>query len=547
MSLKPQAIGPIPEETVRVARAAFPKGNVYIRMRDEFGSIYQDEQFVALFPRRGQPAEAPWRLALTTVMQFAEGLSDRQAAAAVQSRIDWKYALGLELTDPGFDYSILCQFRDRLLAGSAEEQLLDVMLACFKERGLLKARTRQRTDSTHILAAIRILNRLECVGETLRATLNSLAVVAPNWLRAQVTPEWFDRYSTRLEESRLPKGEEARYALGETIGTDGFHLLQAIYARSTPVWLREVPAVEILRRVWLHQFYVVDDQVRWRRADNLSPAGLRINSPYDPEASYANKRSTTWIGYKVHLTETCEADAPHLITQVTTTAAVASDVEMTAPIQADLAARDLLPNHHLLDSGYVDAQLLVTSQVEHGVEIIGPVRPDVSWQAQTNQGFDVSHFAIDWQAQQATCPHGKTSTQWKPLQDPWGNDVIHIEFARKDCRQCVVRACYTRAKSEPRELTVRPQAQHEALQAARQRQRTSSYKKEYALRAGVEGTMSQGVRAFGLRRCRYTGLSKTHLQHITTAVAMNLVRVAAWLSDIPHAKTRTSRFAALAT
>lgn len=167
MSLKPQGISPIPEETVRVARAAFPKGNVYMQMRDALGTLYEDEAFADLFPNHGQPAEAPWRFALVTVMQFAEGLSDRQAADAVRSRIDFKYALGLELSDPGFDHTVLSEFRARLVAGNSEQVLLDTMLTLFKERGWLKARGKQRTDSTHVLAKIRALNRVLCVGETL--------------------------------------------------------------------------------------------------------------------------------------------------------------------------------------------------------------------------------------------------------------------------------------------------------------------------------------------------------------------------------------------
>ena len=184
MSLRPEAIPPVPEETCRVAQAAFPRGNIYMRMRDELGTIYDDQLFIALFPARGQPAESPWRLALTTVMQFAEGLSDRQAADAVRSRLDWKYALSLELTDPGFDHTVLSEFLARLVAGQAEQLLLETLLTRVRERGLLKVRGRQCTDSTHVLAAIRVLNRLELVGETVRHALNSLAVVAPDWLRA---------------------------------------------------------------------------------------------------------------------------------------------------------------------------------------------------------------------------------------------------------------------------------------------------------------------------------------------------------------------------
>jgi len=269
MSLKPQIFDPVPDETSRVAKAAFPNGNVYMQMRDAFGALYADEAFAPLFSPRGQPGAAPACLALVTVMQFAEGLSDRQAANAVRGHIDWKYALGLELTDPGFDASVLSEFRSRLIAGQAEAQLFELMLTRFREAGLLKARGQQRTDSTHVLGAIHTLNRLECVGETLRRALNVLAVVAPDWLRAQVPPEWFDRYSRRFENYRLPPGKPERYALAETIGADGFQLLRWVYATTTPAWVRQIPAVEVLRQVWLQQFYASEQAVRWRVADDL--------------------------------------------------------------------------------------------------------------------------------------------------------------------------------------------------------------------------------------------------------------------------------------
>src|SRR5712691_869172 len=182
MSLKPQAICPVPQETVRVARAAYPKGNLYIQMREVLGSIYTDEDFADLFPKEGQPAEAPWRLALVIVLQFLENLSDRQAADAVRGRIDWKYLLGLDLTDPGFDASVLCEFRKRLVEGNAEHLLFETLLDVCKQQGWLKARERQRTDSTHVLAKVRAINRLTCVGEAMRFAKSSLAVVAPDWL-----------------------------------------------------------------------------------------------------------------------------------------------------------------------------------------------------------------------------------------------------------------------------------------------------------------------------------------------------------------------------
>jgi transposase len=205
MSIHPQTINPVPEETARIARLAFPKGNCYLTLRDEIGTLYTDPTFTGLFSGEGQTAIAPWRLALVCVMQFIEDLTDRQAAAAVQSRIDWKYALGLELTDPGFDFSVLSECRTRLIEGHAEQKLLDQLLEQFKARGWLKARGQQRTDSTHVLAATRTLNRLESIGETLRAALNEVATAAPEWLQSWVPVDWFERYGRLTDEYRLPK------------------------------------------------------------------------------------------------------------------------------------------------------------------------------------------------------------------------------------------------------------------------------------------------------------------------------------------------------
>src|SRR5205809_2975635 len=244
MSLHPHVIEPVPEETARIAHAAFPKGHPYLTFRDALGTIFQDEDFTILFPAWGQPGLPPWRLALVTIMQFRENLADRQAAEAVRARIDWKYLLSLELTDPGFDFSVLSEFRDRLLAGSAEDLLLEKLLERCRVLGLLTAGGRQRTDSTHVLAAIRVLNRLELVGETLRQALNSLAVVAPDWLRARAPLARFDRYGHRLENYHLPKTATAREALAATIGADGRQLLQVVGAATDLPWLREVPAVQ---------------------------------------------------------------------------------------------------------------------------------------------------------------------------------------------------------------------------------------------------------------------------------------------------------------
>ena len=545
MSLQPSPVPPVPELTARVARAAFPKGNPYLRLRDELGPVFRDGDFADLYPRRGQPALPPWKLALVTVMQFAEDLSDRQAADAVRGRIDWKYALGLELDDPGFNFSVLSEFRGRLTAGGAEQLLLDEMLEACKDRGLLKARARQRTDSTHVLAATRDLNRLELVGETLRAALNALATVAPEWLRQQAPPEWFDRYAARVEETRLPKGQEARYAHAEVIGGDGYRLLEALRRDAAAAWLWQVPAVEILRRVWLCQFYVEDGRVRWRTAADLAPAGQRINSPYDPEATFGNKRSTTWIGYKVHVTETCEPDQVHLITHVETTPAVAADVDQTAPIHAALAAKGLLPGDHLLDAGYVDAELLVGQPVRArgAAGRPGPPRRQLAGAGEPGVRHRPLHDRLGGQA--GDLPGGQDERPVEAGAGPLGQRGDPHRVRAPRVPGLPEPAAVHAATTEGREMTLRPRERHEALQAARRQQETAEWKAEYAVRAGVEGTLSQGVRGFGLRRCRYIGLAKARLQHVATAAAINVYRISDWVGGVPRAATRTSRFARL--
>ncbi len=553
MSMYPQGIGTIPAETVRVARAACPKGTLAMRLRDVLGALYQDEDFAALYPVEGQPAYAPWRLALVTVLQYVENLSDRQAANAVRERLDWKYALGLELTDAGFDFSLLSAFRTRLVNEQAETLLLDRLLEACKQQGWLKAGGKQRTDSTHVLARVRSLSNLECVGETLRAALDDLATLAPEWLVQQISPDWFERYSHRVENYRLPKQESQRTALAQQIGADGLHLLQALQQPDAPAGLQDEASVQLLGQVWQQYYDLADGQAKWRAGPQANEGEGIIRSPYDPEARTGKKREVTWLGYKAHLTETCGVDRPEggqaaaipqLIVQVQTTLANVQDVEVTDSIQEDLAQHDLLPEEQVVDTGYVDAELLVSSQERYRIRLVGPVLSDNSWQAKANKGFDAAHFQIDWQARSVTCPQGQTSQRWTPIDKP---DRIEVVFARHTCAACPCRSDCTQSQTTGRVLHLRPPAAHHALQARRQEQQTPEFRKLYTSRAGIEGTLSQGVRGMGLRRTRYDGLYKTHLQHVLIAVAINLVRIDAVLTKTPRGKTRRSHFASLAS
>lgn len=479
MSLHPSPIGCIPAETARVARAAFPHGTVITRLRDEFAELYRDEDFATLYPRRGQPGLAPWRLALVTVFQFLEHLSDRQAADAVHSRIDWKYALGLELADPGFHFSVLTEFRARLLGGHAEYLLLDRMLEHFKARGLIKPRGRQRTDSTHVLGAVRDLHLLELVTEIMRATLNELATISPEWLRSVAEPAWFERYAKRAEDWRLPGGsKQARAAYAQQVGTDGFALLDAIERESTPPAARHAPMLATLRTVWQTHFERREGgPPRWRDGAELPPVGERIQSPYDLQMHYSTKRGLEWSGYKVHVTETCDARAAHVITHVETRPAMEPDMSVTAAIHARLAKRGMLPAEHFVDSGYVDAELLVASRRDHGVSLEGPVRGLSTWASRAGHGYDLPHFLIDWEREQVTCPQGKVSVGWNRGRDGTGSPRIHARFSRSDCGGCVARPVCTPAKEARRLVYFHLRDEYEALNAARARMQDPAWQR----------------------------------------------------------------------
>lgn len=547
MSLRSPVVYLIPEDTARAARASFPKGHPLMSIADELGPLYANAQFAALFSHTGQPALDPARLALVTVFQFMEGLSDAQAADAARGHLAWKYALALPLHDPGFDSSVLTEFRARLVAGGLEMLLLDTLLERVRDLGLLKVRGRMRTDSTHVLAAVRSVSRLVTCGETLRAALNAVATVAPAWLAGWAPQEWFDRYNRRVDEYRLPKDKSARAELAATIGTDGQHLLRALDGEQAVAALADLPAVRLMRAVWIQQYYAPDEHGvrRWREDADQPPAALQILSPYDGEARLSVKRDLHWVGYKVHLTETCEEQHPHLITHVETTAATRQDDQALPAIHQGLAERDLLPGEHLLDAGYVDSVQLVGSQQEHGVRLVGPVPADSSWQARAGQGYAVRCFAVDWERQQVRCPAGQVSREWKPVQEASGRAGIHVEFARADCAACAMREQCTKAAKTGRTLHLLPREQYVALTARRAEQQTAEFKAAYAARAGVEGTLSQGLRLGDLRQSRYRGHAKTHLQNVLIAVAVNLLRLVAWWDERPLACSRVSAFARL--
>jgi len=377
-----------------------------------------------------------------------------------------------------------------------------------------------------------------------------------------VRVEFSPRFDYGLTAPRL---EVLDRELAVVYGSDGFALLQAVYHPDAPGWLRELPAVGVLRVVLLHNYTrtVTGDgrEVVGRReadTDGLPPGHLRLTSPYDLDARWGVKRDSFWNGYKAHLTETCEvpdrdltgakdgeqAQRPNLVTNVATTDATVADAKMTEKIHQQLADRGLLPGDHYLDSGYPSAELLVGVQARYGVSLITPLLADTSPQARAASGFQAGAFTIDWDALQATCPQGQRSTSWNQATQH-GHQAVVVKFAAGTCRPCPVREQCTTTKRGGRQLTVQPRGLHDALQAARAAQGTRHWQARYALRAGVEGTIRQAVAVTGMRRARYRGLAKTHLEHVYSAVALNLIRLDAWWNGHPLDRTRTSHLARL--
>ena len=564
MSMQPKGLPVVPDQTAATARAAFPGGSLPIRVRDHLAEVFVDESFADAFGVRGAPGMSPAVLSLVTVLQFAENLTDRQAAMMAVRAIDWKYALGMELTDTGFDHTVLSKFRARLADHGLERVTFERLLAHCRDAGLVAAGGKQRTDSTHVISAVRDLNRLELAGESVRAALEALAVAAPAWLAEHVdVAEFAHRYGPRVNSWTMPSSQVKRDRLALVFAADGYRICEAAWADHAPVWIRDLEAVQVLRQV-LVQTYCRRIEARGREVivkrdpdeQGVPPGQRRLASPYDTDARWAAKGNELfWCGYKVHLTETChtpaEAEAEagggarvNLITDVATTDSTVPDVKATAGIQQRLAEAGLAPGEHYLDSGYPSADL-VTAAAKEGIAMVTPLLADHSPQAKAAEGFAKGAFRIDWKARQARCPQGRTSNGWFPVTQH-GHTAIVVEFDRWDCRACPSQTQCTTAARGFRTLTLRPREIHEAAAAGRAEQKTGTWRARYALRAGIEGTINQALDVTGIRRARYRGLPKVRLQHAFSATALNVVRLDAYWSDHPLGRVRTSRLDQLA-
>jgi transposase len=574
MSMKP---APFPEPDPQVAaavRAIWPRPDrqpLAVAVRDKLGGWLRDEDFAAAFGTRGHPGWSPAVLAMVTVLQRAENLTDRMAAENARRALDWKYALGLPLDDSGFDFSVLSEFRARVAEGGLEAVALDALLARLAADGLVKAGGKQRTDSAHVTAAVAALSRLELAGESVRAAVEALAAAHPDWTAGVLDASWARRYATPMTSWRPPQSQAKRDELAVAYGRDGFALMEAVCDPASPPWLQHLHAVQVLRQVLLQNYTRTVDEdgtevVRRREkepeGDGLPPGHLRIASPYDTDARWGVKRDAFWLGCKLHVSETCDgqpacgcaggghgggcaaAAFPNIVTHVATTDATVTDNAMTGVTDDDLAVKSLAPGRHYLDSGYLSAEILVTGWRRHGIALAGPLLAGTSAQARAGNGYARADFTIDYDAREVTCPQGRTSVSWSPCTQN-GKDKIAVKFSPGDCGPCPARdLCFTGSSRNRRQLTLNPRDLAEAQAASREQEKTRSFQADYARRAGIEGTMAQAVR-HGARRARYRGLSKTRLEHTFMAVALNLIRLHAYWSGTPLDRRRTTHLARL--
>jgi transposase len=581
MSMQP-AVWPEPDPRVAAAIKAMygsrkTERPLAVEIRDRLGQWLADEDFAAAFGIRGRPGWPPSRLALVTVLQRAEKLTDRLAAEAVRTRLDWKYLLGLSLDDPGFDHTVLAEFRGKVAEARLEQVALDALLGRLVSAGLVKAGGKQRTDSTHVVAAVAALNRLELAGESVRGAAEALAAAHPAWLEQRIcVPDWTRRYGTPMTAWRPPASQAKQDELAIAYARDGYALLEAVYDESSPAWLRELPAVDVLRRVLVQNYTrtitgngreVIKRREKEPEGDGLPPGHARIASPYDTDARWGVKRDTFWLGYKLHVTETCDDEPrcgcpgeggagrrghdkdcaapafPNLITHVATTDATVTDNQMTSVIHDELAGKTLAPGRHYLDSGYLSAALLVSEAARHGIALIGPLLADTSAQARAGNGYARADFAVNYDSKTVTCPQGRTAAFWTPCTQH-GKDAIVATFSASDCGPCPARSLCTTSGKNRRQLTVPPRDLAQAQAAARAAENTIPFQADYARRAGVEGTMHQAT-SHGARRTRYRGLPKTSLDHVYMACALNLIRLHAYWTGTPLDRRRTSHLARL--
>ena len=519
MCLKVQPPWLMPTETERIGQKLLAENDVYRLIGDRLFAQLNEAEYADLYSSEGKPGISPILLAFVSVFQFMEKLADRQAVRALQMRLDWKYALHLPLEYEGFDFSVLSEFRDRLIKGQAEGRVFEKLVEQIRALGLIKEHGKQRSDSIAMLTKVRRLCRLETVVETLRLAIVAIVNTDRAWSEAILPPNWEEKYGERFVRQRYSEKEWQEYE--EQIGENGQWLLERLEKGSAPAEVQNLPEVQVLKTVWTQQFRTEAGKMVYTDLKKYD-GHTQIQSPHDPEARYSRKRHFEWVGDKVQLTETEDAGYPHIITDIVATSSNRTDYEELPAIQARLEQRDCKPAEHYVDAGFMSGPNLESSQKKH-IDLIGPLPTVVTPQDLLPDGITHADFQFDANNHMVTCPKGHIARNPSQV----GNSLC-FHFPQSTCAACELRARCCTGKGG---RTIGMSAYYALTEAARERQQTAAFKKDYHQhRSGVEGSLSALVRGQGMRVARYIGSKKRHLQAVFSGCAANLQRTARWLA-----------------
>jgi transposase len=503
----------IPEEIGTWGESYLEPDNLYRVVGNQLYSSMSWDELKSMYSNMGRPPINPIILSLVTIFQYLEDIPDRVAASFVKTRLDWKYALHLPLDDSGFHYSDLCNFRKRLLSHGKESLIFDELLESIRTLGFLKKRKYQRSDSTHVLAKVCHLSRLENLSEGLRLALRAIEKADAVFYQVKLPAPYREQWDTRLNDYRMTD-EERKQAL-ERAGQDIRWLLE--FLKTNRASFLSLPELEVLQTLFQQNFTIHAQAVQQLLLRKQCANGKeKIQTPHDPEAHYSTKRGKSWTGYKMHVTETAnDKGEVNFITDVVTTNACDRDNETLPQIQENIEKRNLNPDQQFTDKAYITGNNLANSQ-DHGIKLMGEAS-----QLANNGLFTADDFIIDHETKTATCPAGCTSCSWRKFETGKHKGDIQISFGQQ-CQHCSQKERCTKNK---RGRLLRLHSHYQLLKERREEGKTDSFKEAMKRRPPVEGTISEMVRAHGLRRSRYRGILKTHLQNLVTGAALNLKRL----------------------
>lgn len=500
----------IPEEIGTWGESHLEPENLYRIVGNQLYSSMSWDELKSMYSNMGRPPINPIILSLVTIFQYLEDIPDRVAASFVETRLDWKYALHLPLDDSGFHYSDLCNFRKRLLSHGKESLIFDTLLESIRALGFLNKRKYQRTDSTHVLAKVCQLSRLENLSEGLRLALKAIEKADAAFYQVKLPAPYKEQWDTRLNDYRMTD-EERKQAL-ERAGQDIRWLLE--FLKTNRASFLCLPELEVLQTLFQQNFTTHAQAVRLRK--QCANGKEKIQTPHDPEARYSTKRGKSWTGYKMHVTETAnDKGEVNFVTDVVTTNACERDNETLPQIQETIEKRNLKPEQQFTDKAYITGNNLADSQ-DNNIKLMGEAS-----QLTNNGLFTADEFIIDYETKIATCPGGCTSCSWREFETGKHKGDVQISFGQQ-CQHCSLKERCTKNKHG---RLLRLHSHYQLLKERREESKTDSFKESMKRRPPIEGTISEMVRAHGLRRSRYRGILKTHMQNLMTGAALNVKRL----------------------